>query len=76
MAKQSVQSVQSVAHTNIAVIEVAEGWLLDALLADTTAAKYIVLRLSETVAVVTPGTVDTLLARLRKLGHTPKVLDQ
>jgi hypothetical protein len=70
------QSTQSVIHSNIPVIEVAEGWLLDALLADTTAAKYIVLRLSETVAVVTPGTVDALLARVRKLGHTPKVLDQ
>jgi EAL domain-containing protein (putative c-di-GMP-specific phosphodiesterase class I) len=70
------QSAQSVVHTNISVIEVAEGWLLDALLADTTAAKYIVLRLSETVAVVTPGALDALLARLRKLGHTPKVLEQ
>jgi hypothetical protein len=58
------------------VIEVAEAWLLDALLADTTAARYIALRLSETVAVVAPGTLDTLLNRLRKLGHTPKVLQQ
>lgn len=65
-----------VLHTNIPVIEVAESWLLDTLLADATAAKYIVLRLSETVALVAPDAVDQLLARLRKLGHTPRVLSQ
>jgi hypothetical protein len=34
-----------------------------------------VTRLSEHVAVVAPGQLDTLLTRLRKLGHTPKVLE-
>lgn len=73
--QQPQQAVQSVTHVNIPVIEVSDAWMLDALLADTTAAKYIVRRLSETVALVTPGAFEALLARLRKLGHTPKILE-
>jgi len=34
----------------------------------------ILTRLSDRVAAVAPGQVDGLLARLRKLGHMPKVL--
>jgi hypothetical protein len=61
-------------HENLAVIEVAEAWLLDTLLADSRTAPMLVRRLSPQVAVVVPGQFDALLARLRKLGHTPKVL--
>lgn len=63
-----------VLHENVALIEVAEGWLLDALLADGRTAGHILARLSNEVAVVAPQSCDMLLARLRKLGHTPKVL--
>jgi hypothetical protein len=63
-----------VLHTNLPLLEVVEPWLLDTLLADATAARYVLLRLSPTAAIVWPGELDTLLARLRKLGHTPKVL--
>lgn len=65
---------QPVLHEQLPLIEVAEAWLLDALLADATAAKYIARRLSDTVAVVEPGALDPLLVRMRKLGHTPKVM--
>lgn len=60
-------------HENLAVIEVAEAWLLDTLLADTAAAQYILTRLSDRVAVVAPAQFDALLSRLRKLGHLPKI---
>lgn len=60
-------------HENLAVIEVAEAWVLDALLADTSAAQSILTRLSDRVAVVAPAQFDALLARLRKLGHLPKI---
>jgi hypothetical protein len=63
-----------VLHANLPLVEVAEPWLLDAILADANAARHVLLRLSATAAVVAPGELDTLLARLRKLGHTPKVL--
>ena len=49
--------------------------LLDMILADRKAKQYIVRRLSNNeVAIVAPGQFDKLLARLLKLGHTPKVL--
>lgn len=63
-------------HENLAIVEVAEGWLLDALLADASAAQHIVTRLAERVAVVAPGQFDLLLARLRKLGHLPKISEE
>jgi hypothetical protein len=63
-------------HENLPIVEVAEAWLLDTLLADATAARYILTRLSDRVALVAPGQFEALLARLRKLGHTPKVLQE
>ena len=65
---------QAVLYDNLPLIEVAEPVLLEDLYADARAARCLLLRLSDTVAVVDPGKVDDLLARLRKLGHTPKVL--
>ena len=49
--------------------------VLDTILADAGAARWIVTRLSDCVAIVAPGQIDALLSRLRKLGHTPKVLE-
>lgn len=65
----------NILHLNLPMIEVAEGWMLDMLLSDQTAGRMIAARLSERVAAVLPGQFDALLARLRKLGHTPRVLD-
>ena len=76
MPKKSADQEHTVLHQNLPLIEVAEPWLLDTILADAGAARYIVTRLSDRVAVVAPGQIDTLLARLRKLGHTPKVLEE
>ena len=70
-----MDQTQTILHEHISVIEVAEGWLLDTLLVDAHARQYILARLSDRVAVVAPEQFDVLLNRLRKLGHTPKVLE-
>ena len=74
MSKKAAASQATVLHANLPLVEVAEGWQLDALLADAGVARLVIARLSERVAVVAPGQVEALLARMRKLGHTPKVL--
>ena len=66
----------AVLHENVPLIEVADGVLLDALLADRTTARWIGARLSDRVAVVMPGEQDRLVERLRHQGHLPKVLDE
>jgi len=73
--KQTNTHAETILHQNLPLLEVAEPWLLDTVLADAGAARWIVTRLSDRVAIVAPGQVDALLARLRKLGHTPKVLE-
>jgi hypothetical protein len=75
MPKQFGGQPATILHQNLPLVEVAEPWLLDTILADTGAARCVVTRLSDRVAVVAPGQFDTLLARLRKLGYTPKVLE-
>ena len=75
MAKKIADQEHTILHQNLPLVEVAEAWLLDSILADAGAARAVVTRLSDRVAVVAPGQLDALLARLRKLGHTPKVLE-
>jgi hypothetical protein len=76
MSKRSNEQNDAILHQNLPLVEVAESWLLDTILADAGAARAVVARLSDRVAVVAPGQLDALLARLRKLGHTPKVLER
>jgi hypothetical protein len=66
---------QPILHENLPLIEVTDRLILDDLYADPRAAQYLLTRLGATVAVVAPGEMDNLLARLLKLGHTPKVLE-
>ena len=75
MPKKTKTHAETTLHRNLPLVEVAEPWLLDTILADAGAARWIVTRLSDRVAIITPGQADALLARLRKLGHTPKVLE-
>jgi len=72
--RKSTASSNTVLHANLPIIEVAESWQLDAVLADASISRLILTRLSDRVAVVAPGQIDVLQARLRKLGHTPKIL--
>lgn len=62
-------------HDNLPLIEVVEEQILDDLYADPRTAVYLLERLSERVAIVAPGQFDTLLNRLLKQGHTPKVME-
>lgn len=66
---------QTVLHKNVPLIEVSDPLLLNTLLADSIAAPCILTRLSDRVAIVAPGQLDALLARMLKLRHTPKVLE-
>jgi hypothetical protein len=66
---------QAIFHENIPVIEVADPLILDDLYADPYSARYLLTRLGPTIAVVAPDELDSLLARLLKLGHTPKILE-
>jgi hypothetical protein len=63
-------------HENISLIQMEDRISLDMILSDAVATKYLLTRLSDTVAVVAPGQFDVLLARLIRLGHTPKVLER
>jgi hypothetical protein len=60
-------------HQNLPLIEVANPILLDTLLSDKRTTHMILKRLDERVAIVVPGQFDTLLSRLKKLGHLPKI---
>ncbi len=71
-----MSSTAPILHENLPLIEVADSVLLDVIAADSQARKLILVRLSERVAIVAPGGFDALLARLRKLGHTPKVVEE
>jgi len=71
-----MKPVHATLHENLPVIEVADKALLDRLLVDDRAAQYILLRLSDQVAIVGPGQFDLLLTYLRKQGHTPKVIQE
>jgi hypothetical protein len=62
-------------HINLPLIEVAEPWILDTLMNDTSAGRMIVARLGDHTALVAVGQLDALLVRLRKLGHTPRVVE-
>jgi len=70
-----MSSTPPILHENLPLIEVADSVLLDIIAADPQARKLILVRLSERTAIIAPGGFDALLARLRKLGHTPKVVE-
>ena len=70
-----MNSKKTTLHENLPIVEVADKVLLDMLFADSQASRHLATRLSNTVAVVFPVQSDVLLARLRKLGHTPKVVE-
>jgi hypothetical protein len=71
-----MMSIASTLHENIPLIEVADGVLLDVIAADPQARPLILVRLSDRVAIIAPGGFDALLARLRKLGHLPHVVEE
>ena len=61
-------------HLNAAVLEVAEPAQLAELAADPRIRRYLLARLSDTVALVDPGHARDMEKALLDAGHTPKVL--
>jgi hypothetical protein len=60
-------------HLNAAVLEVARPAQLLELAADPRIRRYLLARLSDTVALVDPGQAEPLEAALLAAGHTPKL---
>jgi hypothetical protein len=61
-------------HLNAAVLEVADAAQLVELAADPRIRRYLLARLSDTAAVVDPGSAKAVETALLDVGHTPKVL--
>jgi hypothetical protein len=61
-------------HLHAAILEVAEPALLVELAADPRIRRYLLARLSDTVALVDPGHSRDTEKALLDAGHTPKVL--
>ncbi len=61
-------------HLNAAVLEVAEPAQLAELAADPRIGRYLLTRLSDTIALVDPGHAREMESALLDAGHTPKVL--
>jgi hypothetical protein len=60
-------------HHNLPLLEVADPLLLEELMLDRQVSSLVLTRLSDRVALVDPGRFEALVARLRKIGHLPKV---
>jgi hypothetical protein len=61
-------------HLNAAIVEVAEPAQLAELAANPRIRRFLLARLSDTVALVDPGHAGEIEAALLAEGHTPKVL--
>jgi len=61
-------------HLNAAIVEVSEPAQLVELAADPSIRRFLLARLSGTVALVDPGHAGEIEAALLAAGHTPKVL--
>ena len=60
-------------HRNLPILEVADPVLLEELLLDRQLSALILARLSDRVVLIDPSRFDTLVMRLRKIGHLPKI---
>lgn len=61
-------------HANVVVIEVANVAQLVELAANPKIRRYLLARLSDTVALIDPGHEHALVKALRAEGHTPKTV--
>lgn len=61
-------------HENVAVLEVNDAAQLAELASDPKIRRYLLARLSDTVALIDPGHVDALAKALLTGGHTPKLV--
>jgi hypothetical protein len=63
-----------IAHEGVSLLELADPADLSAIMVHTKIAPHVLARLSETEALVLPGSRDALLKALKQAGYTPKVL--
>lgn len=68
-----LQPQQLELHEHAALLEVADMMQLAELAANPKIRRYLLARLSDTVALIDPGQVDALSKALRIEGHTPKM---
>jgi hypothetical protein len=61
-------------HRRVCLIETEDAVLAEEVLAHKKLAQDIVGRLAERVLLIRPGRVETVVAELRRMGHTPQVL--
>ncbi len=62
-------------HRRVCLIQTEDGVLAEEVLANRKLASEIVGRLADRVLLVRPGRVDAVLQELRRMGHTPQVLN-
>jgi hypothetical protein len=60
-------------HANVAILEVSDVSQLAELASNPKVRRYLVARLSDTVALIDPGHTDALTRALLAEGHTPKM---
>lgn len=61
-------------HRRVSLIQTEDAVLAEELLAHRKLAQDVVGRLADRVLLIRPGRVESAVAELRKLGHTPQVL--
>ena len=61
-------------HKQVSLIQTAEPFLAEELLARRSLARMVVGRLSETVLLVHADEEEAILDELRRMGHTPRVV--
>jgi hypothetical protein len=66
-------NAEPILHENLPLLRTADSSMMDVLLADPQAQRWIVRRLADDTAVIMPGAFEALLGRLRKQGFTPRV---
>lgn len=61
-------------HRGVCLVQTEDAVLTEELLANRKLAQDIVGRLSERVLLLRPGRIESTLAELQKMGHTPRVI--
>lgn len=61
-------------HRNVSLIRTSDSIVSQELLARPKLSRWIVGRLRDDVLLVRPGMVDEVVAELRRMGHTPRII--
>ena len=61
-------------HRNVSLVKTADAMISQELIARPKLSRMIVGQLREDVLLVRPGMVDEVVAELKKMGHTPRIV--